>query len=67
MTTLVLFGLSQFALLHFGHTRGRSGSRGNHLCPQRHRHPHTSTTPSASGVGSSGIITIPSAFLRIYQ
>src|ERR1700683_4360957 len=45
------FGLSQFGVLHFGHTRGRSkppGSLfpcGNHSCPHRQRAPRSITTP----------------------
>jgi len=40
-----LRGRSQFALLHFGQTRGFSGSRGNHSCPHRQRQPSSCTMP----------------------
>src|SRR5215211_9036237 len=40
------FGLSQFGLLHLGHTLGFSRlSLGNHSCPQRHRQPGSITIP----------------------
>jgi hypothetical protein len=45
MTVPVLFGLSQFGLLHFGQTLGFSSWRGNHSWPQRHRQPSNITIP----------------------
>jgi transposase len=44
--TCAFLGLSQFGLLHFGHTRGFSSfSRDNHSCPQRQRQPRNITIP----------------------
>lgn len=42
---VVCFGLSHLGDLHFGQTVGRSPLRGNHSCPQRHRHPSSLAMP----------------------
>jgi hypothetical protein len=52
------FGLSQFALLHFGQTRGFSGnSRGSHSCPHRQRAIIPGTIPM--GFSSSFFMASP--------
>jgi len=58
------FGLSQYGLLHFGQTVGRTAvCLGNHSWPQRQRQPVRGTIPK----GNSGFFVIRTSLLGIYQ